>query len=373
MLKRVPVLKMAFKSYGLLVNLDKSEILVTNKSTDKEIKDIITLSKHHNILVDNISDEGCTIVGAPVGAYSYITNELDLKISELPDIIGRFCYLVDRSDHNSIHSELIDQNVLHCQIDWAILSFCSNAQCVYTVRMIRPDLSSRYAIQYDNLIDRAIACIVNCPEVTPISKALRDFGIKNDDFGMHNYTNGFDRTQYAFSIVLSNNFLNKSHDDQFLPYKFKATYLKEHVSGFGFATCRVEIIEDRVKDKKGNEVKIFTRDFNRWFERIIYEETFTDIFEVLLIDDSETKKKILESAFKEAYSKGICLINDYSCEDATDNSLALRNDLQCTKMLKKQLILGCFEASFNKLIISTKNKDQNLDLWRKVVTMGCHI
>ena len=102
--------------------MDKSGILVTKNSTDKEIKGIITLSKHHNILVDNISDEGCTIVVAPVGAYSYITNELDLKISELPDIIGRFCYLVDRSDHNSIHSELIDQNVLHCQIDWAILS-----------------------------------------------------------------------------------------------------------------------------------------------------------------------------------------------------------------------------------------------------------
>jgi hypothetical protein len=66
-------------------------------------------------------------------------------------------------------------------------------------------------------------------------------------------------------------------------------------------------------------------------------------------------------------------MNDYSCEDATDNSLALRNDLLCTNILKKQLILGCFEASFNKLIISTKNKDQNLDLWRKLVAMGCHI
>ena len=124
---------------------------------------------------------------------------------------------------------------------------------------------------------------------------------------------------------------------------------------------------------KGNEVKIFTRDFNRWFERIIHEGTFTDIFKSLLIDDSETKRKILELAFKGAYSKGICLMNDYSCEDATDNSLALRNDLLCTKMLKKQLILGCFEASFNKLIISTKNKDHDLDLWRNLVAMGCHI
>jgi len=33
-----------------------------------------------------------------------------------------------------------------------------------------------------------------------------------------------------------------------------------------------------VKDEKGNEVKIFTRDINRWFERIIYEGNFTDIF-----------------------------------------------------------------------------------------------
>jgi hypothetical protein len=121
---------------------------------------------------------------------------------------------------------------------------------------------------------------------------------------MHNYTNGFDMTQYALSIVLtcSNNFLNKSHDHQFLLYKFKAAYQKEHVSGFG--------IEDHVKDEKGNEVKIFTRDFNRWFERIICEGTFTYIFEFLLIDDSETKKKILELAFKVAYSKGICLMND---------------------------------------------------------------
>ena len=60
--------------------------------------------------------------------------------------------------------------------------------------------------------------------------------------------------------------------------------------------------------------------------------TFTDIFKFLLIDDSETKKKILELAFKVAYSKGMCFMNDYSCEDATDNSLALRNDLLCTKM-----------------------------------------
>ena len=63
----------------------------------------------------------------------------------------------------------------------------------------------------------------------------------------------------------------------------------------------------------------------------------------------------------------------YSCEDANDNILALRNDRQCTKMLKKQLILGCFEGSFKKRIISTKSKEQNVDLWRKVVTMGCHI
>ena len=92
-------------------------------------------------------------------------------------------------------------------------------------------------------------------------------------------------------------------------------------------------IEGHVKDDKGNEVKIFTRDFNRWFERIIHEGTFTDIFKSLLIDDSETRRKILELAFKGAYSKGICLMNDYSCEDATDNSLALRNDILCTKML----------------------------------------
>ena len=38
-------------------------------------------------------------------------------------------------------------------------------------------------------------------------------------------------------------------------------------------------------------------------------------------------------------------MNDYLCEDANDNSLALRNDLQFTKMLKNQLILRCFEAS----------------------------
>ena len=36
---------------------------------------------------------------------------------------------------------------------------------------------------------------------------------------------------------------------------------------------------------------------------IVHEGTFTDIFKFLLIDDSETKKKILELAFKEAYSK----------------------------------------------------------------------
>jgi len=68
--------------------------------------------------------------------------------------------------------------------------------------MIMPDLSSQYAIQYDNLYDRAITCLVNYPELTQISNALSDFGIKN----------GGDRTQYALGIVLSNNFRNKSHD-----------------------------------------------------------------------------------------------------------------------------------------------------------------
>ena len=48
---------MAFKSYGLLVNTDKSEILVTSKlSEEKIMNDIIVLSEHHNILVDNIID-----------------------------------------------------------------------------------------------------------------------------------------------------------------------------------------------------------------------------------------------------------------------------------------------------------------------------
>ena len=372
-LKRLPLIKMAFKSYGLLVNTNKSEILVTSKLSEEKMDDIIVLSEHHNILVDNISDEGCIIMGAPVGSDSYITDQLDLKISELSETIDRFCYLVDRTDFNNINPALTDQRVLHSQIAWAILSFCINAQGVYIVRMIRPDLSRQYAIKYDHLIDKAIACLVNCNDLSPISNALRDFGIKNGGLGMHNYSNGFDKTQYALSVVLSNNFLNKSPDHQFLLAKFNATHQKDFVSGFGFATNTAEIIEGHVKDDKGNEVKIFTRDFNRWFERIIHEGTFTDIFKSLLIDDSETKRKILELAFKGAYSKGICLMNDYSCEDATDNSLALRNDLLCTKMLKKQLILGCFEASFNKLIISTKNKDHDLDLWRNLVAMGCHI
>ena len=66
---------MAFKSYGLLVNTDKSEILVTSKlSEEKIMNDTIVLSEHHNILVDNISDEGCIIMGAPVGSDSYITD-----------------------------------------------------------------------------------------------------------------------------------------------------------------------------------------------------------------------------------------------------------------------------------------------------------
>jgi hypothetical protein len=52
-------------------------------------------------------------------------------------------------------------------------------------------------------------------------------------------------------------------------------------------------IEDHEKDEKGNDVKFFTRDFNRWFERIIREGTYTDIFVFLFIDDSETKKKSL--------------------------------------------------------------------------------
>ena len=80
---------------------------------------------------------------------------------------------------------------------------------------------------------------------------------------MHNYSNGFDMTQYALSVVLSNNFLNKSLDHHFFLAKFNAAHQKDYVSGFGFATNTVEIIEDHVKDEKGNEVKIFTRDFNR--------------------------------------------------------------------------------------------------------------
>jgi len=91
---------------------------------------------------------------------SYITDELNLKISELSGIADRLCYLVDLSDLNCIHPELIDQKVLHCQIAQAILSFCINAQGVYIVHKIRPDLSSPYVIQYDNLIDRAISCLV---------------------------------------------------------------------------------------------------------------------------------------------------------------------------------------------------------------------
>ena len=89
---------------------------------------------------------------------------------------------------------------------------------------------------------------------------------------MHSYTNGFDIAQYTLSIVLSNNFPNKSHDHQFLLPKFNAAHQKDYVSGFGFATNTVEIIEDHVKDEKGNEVKIFTRDFNRWFERLYTKE-----------------------------------------------------------------------------------------------------
>jgi hypothetical protein len=56
LLMTLPLIKMAFKSYFLLFNLDKSDILVANKLTDKAMKDIITLSKPHNILVDNIID-----------------------------------------------------------------------------------------------------------------------------------------------------------------------------------------------------------------------------------------------------------------------------------------------------------------------------
>jgi len=54
--------------------------------------------------------------------------------------------------------------------------------------------------------------------------------------------------------VLSNNFLNKSPDHQFLLAKFNAAHQKDYVSGFGFATNTVEIIEDHVEDDKGNDV-----------------------------------------------------------------------------------------------------------------------
>ena len=86
-------------------------------------------------------------MGAPVGSDSYITDQLDLKISELSETIDRFCYLVDRTDFNNINPALTDQRVLHSQIAWAILSFCINAQGVYIVRMIRPDLSRQYAMK----------------------------------------------------------------------------------------------------------------------------------------------------------------------------------------------------------------------------------
>ena len=51
--------------------------------------------------------------------------------------------------------------------------------------MIRPNLSRQYAIKYDLLIDKTIACLVNCSELIPISKALRDFGIKNGGLGKY--------------------------------------------------------------------------------------------------------------------------------------------------------------------------------------------
>ena len=82
---------------------------------------------------------------------------------------------------------------------------------------------------------------------------------------MNNYSYGFDITQYTLSVVLSNNFLNKSLDHRFLLAKFNAAHQKDYVSGYGFATNT----EDHVEDEKGNEVKIFTREFNRRFERII--------------------------------------------------------------------------------------------------------
>jgi len=74
-------------------------------------------------------------------------------------------------------------------------------------------------------------------------------------------------------------------------------------------------------------------------------------------------------------NKSEILVTSKLSEEKMDDIIVLaeHHNILRTKMLKKQLILGCFEASFNKLIISTKNKDHDLDLWRNLVAMGCHI